>query len=549
MKYLLWYIIISFLFLVFVQEIFGDEHCCRCSGYKCYTVELVKSLKNKEHGHGLLQEDFRIPMQKSAVSPKGFFVIHYDTSGTDKVDLSDFNDNGIPDYVDSVAYYFDLAYEFLVYELGYNPPPPDSGFGGNDKYDVYIVNLVSDSYAIYGYTEVELEINPLRKNPQYTSSIRIDNNFSRFDSIRAPNGNMVPAYAITEIDAVKITSVHELHHAIQFGYGYPDDGIAFMEMASTWLESALHPSANNYLNYINDLFKNIEAYPLSDSHNPQVGYRWNVLFKFLADKYSHTILRNFWEKIAEEQSPFEALYNAVAKNGHDYHDTWEEFLTWIYHTNTRSNGDMYFKEASRFPRLVISTEEMMRINNFGYSKNLLPYQIYTLRINNATGEQRGIRSLDLIVSYIPKIEFDSEQAISATLNISTNSNLPKLVKYSNFSYEVLPQTDFATVAFVNDGARYPDDSFALPNPVDLSVDNLFIAVPLLERLNQKYNVMIFDPSYNMLVNTNIEPTLYEGFNGFKIDIKNNKMPSGVYFYTINGNEKKYSGKFALIMKN
>lgn len=549
MKYLIWYITICIFLLVFIQSTLADESCCSGSDYNCFTMELIKSRKSKDFNRELLQEDYRIPMQKSAVSPKGYFVIHYDTSGTDMVDLYDFNNNGIPDYVDSVAFYFDLAYEFLVNKLGYNPPPSDSGFGGDDKYDIYLINLVSDSYAIYGYTEVELDINPPSKNPRYTSSIRIDNNFSPYDSIIASNGNMIPAYAITEIDAVRITSVHELHHAIQFGYGYPDDGVAFMEMSSTWLESALHPDANNYLNYINDLFKNIEAYPLSDSQNPQVGYRWNIFFKFLADKYSDSIVRNFWDNIAEDQAAFESLYYAITNNGLDYHNTWKEFLTWIYHTNTRSNSDLYFKDASRFPRLTISTEEIMRTSNIEFTENLLPYQIFALKIINATNDQRGIRSIDVISSYIPKITFESEQPISASLNISANRNLSEAINYSNFSYRLTPHTDFATVAFVNDGARYPDDSFVLPNPVDMNVDNFFIAVPMLERLNQKYNVMIFDPSYNMMLNTNIEPTRFEGFNGFKIDIKNNKMSSGVYFYNINGDDKNYFGKFALIMKN
>jgi len=546
MKYLLWYIV-PYLLIFSVNNIRSEHNCCPGNEYSCFTLELIKSRQAKQFERELLQEDFRLPMHKSAVSPKEHFIIHYDTSGTDMVDLSDFNNNGIPDYVDSVAFYFDAAYEFLINHLGYNPPPPDSGFGGDDKYDVYLINLVSETYSIYGYTEVELEINPPQKNPRYTSSIRIDNNFSRLDSITAPNGNKIPAFAITGIDAVRITSVHELHHAIQFGYGFADDGIAFMEMTSTWLESKMHPDAKNYLAYISDLFKSIESFPLSDSENPQVGYRWNVFFKFISEKYSDTIIRNFWENIALGQGSFEALYNSIIQNKLDYHDTWREFLTWIYHTGTRSNGDIYFKDANRYPRLSISEEFNLATNDLEHSENLLPYQIFTLRVNNLTGSNRGIRSIDILSAYIPGYSFETDETVNT--NFIVGSNYSQKVKYTEFSYRTIPDFNILTVAFVNDGARYPEDSFALPNPVDLNVDNLFIAVPLLERLNQKYNVMIFSPSYSMVINTTVEPSNFEGFNGFRIDIKQNDLSSGVYFYSINGDDDNFFGKFALIKKN
>jgi hypothetical protein len=510
-------------------------------------MELLKNRKDKELHSDRLQEDFRIPMQSKFPSQEGYFVIHFDTVGVNKVDLTDSNQNGVPDYIDSVAFYFDAAYVFLVNQLGYNPPPPDSSFGGDDRYDIHIVNLVAEDYAIYGYTEVELDINPPLKHPRYTSSIYIDNDFSPFDSIKVANGNKIPAYAITGINAVKITSVHELHHAIQFGYGFPDDdGVAFMEMSSTWLESELYPDLNNYLAYIGDLFRSLESYPLSESNNAQTGYRWNVFFKYLSEAYSPKLILDFWSFILEEQTSFEALYSSIEANNLDYNDVWTEFLSWIYHTNTRANGDTYFAEAARFPRLTINLSENMSSDIFEIVELLQPYQFMPIRINNLSGSDKGITHFDFIIGKIqPKTVTDELSEFTLKINKNEDSQIP----YSMFKYNLeADKGGIVSAVFVNDGARYPEESFVLPNPIDLTVDDFFIAVPLLNANNLKYNIMIYDPSYMVVVDKNIEPSRSSGYTGFRIDLDDNSLASGVYLYSISGNEKSFFGKFAITKK-
>lgn len=525
----------------------AQEDCCSHGEYKCHTIELLKNRKDKKLHTDKFQEDFRIPMQSKYPSKEGYFVIHYDTTGSNKVDLTDNNMNGVPDYVDSVAFYFDVAYNFLVNGLNYNPPPPDSGFGGDDRYDIHIVNLVAEDYAIYGYTEVELDINPPLKNPRHTSSIYIDNDYSPFDSIKVANGNKTPAYAITGINAVKITSVHELHHAIQFGYGYPDNnGIAFMEMSSTWLESELYPDLNNYLAYIGDLFKSLESYPLSEANDAQTGYRWNVLFKFLSEAYSPDLILTFWNFILEEYDGFEALYYSIEKHNLDYNAVWTEFLSWIYHTNTRSNGDIYFADATRFPRLALNVNENMTSEIFEYVELLQPYQFLPIRVNNLSGSDNGITHFDFIIGKIqPKSVNDEISEFKLKINRNEDTQIP----YSIFKYYLeADKGDLISAVFVNDGARYPEESFVLPNPVDLSVNYLFIAVPLLNSNNLKYNVMIYDPNYMVVVDKNIEPSRNIGYNGFRIDLAENSLASGVYLYSVSGNEKSFFGKFAITKK-
>jgi hypothetical protein len=47
------------------------------------------------------------PQEITIASPSGKFLIHYTKYGNDRVDSTDKNQNSIPDYIDSVCYYFD----------------------------------------------------------------------------------------------------------------------------------------------------------------------------------------------------------------------------------------------------------------------------------------------------------------------------------------------------------------------------------------------------------------------------------------------------------
>ncbi|MFN3695454.1 MAG: hypothetical protein ACK4UV_10635, partial [Ignavibacterium sp.] len=62
----------------------------------------------------------RPSLQRSVVTPKGYFRIHYDQTGANAPGYS----------LTELAAALDSAYEFEVNFLGYPPPPPDNSSGG-----------------------------------------------------------------------------------------------------------------------------------------------------------------------------------------------------------------------------------------------------------------------------------------------------------------------------------------------------------------------------------------------------------------------------------
>jgi len=188
--------IFVFVFNILYAENVPDDflYSSRCGTFS--------HIKNNQKLPKITQDtgiNYRQSRQRVLSSPSGRFLIHFDTTGIDAVQTLDANHNGIPDYVDSVAYYFDYAYQKEVIEIGYNPPPPDSGQDGSDAYDIYIMELGKSS-GWYGVTILQNKVYPRNNSDRYASFIEIDNDFSSLDSTVGSNGVKYRTYTDTISD-------------------------------------------------------------------------------------------------------------------------------------------------------------------------------------------------------------------------------------------------------------------------------------------------------------------------------------------------------------
>ena len=236
----------------------------------------------------VLAKQLAYPVLTSALtytSSAGHFKVHYASRGTDAPPPTDLNNNGVPDWVETVAATFETVYGNYS-SMGYNPAPT----AGGAPYDVYLHDLASQS--LYGVTTSDQTASSTGYPNAYTSWIEIDNNFT--NSIYKTS---------TPLESLQITAAHEYHHAIQFGYNYYFEKW-YGEATSTWMEDEMYDSVNQLYNYIPSWFtQSTLSLDTSASTTTGGGYgRW-IFNRYLAEKHGTVMIRGVWEKLATIASP------------------------------------------------------------------------------------------------------------------------------------------------------------------------------------------------------------------------------------------------------
>jgi hypothetical protein len=260
-------------------------------------------------------------------SPSGYFKIHYSIEGVNSVPLEDLNPaNGIPDYVEWVGEYCDSSYLCIHENLGYIVPPSDNGEGGDDRFDIYILDM-----PYYGYTQ------PEAPGPEswddYICYTVIHNSFDLAYPNDDPEG--------VQKGAAKVTCAHEYFHAVQFAYTYLAE-IWYMEVSSSWMEEICYPVVNDNYNYFSDFF-DYPYYALNaiDSLATLHQYGAFVWNRFLDQYYDTTLIRNIWEDMIYSVDAYQVLEDNLQDYGGSLADAFSEFALWNWCTSYRDDGNHY----------------------------------------------------------------------------------------------------------------------------------------------------------------------------------------------------------------
>ncbi|MER3329175.1 MAG: hypothetical protein RIF34_06300, partial [Candidatus Kapaibacterium sp.] len=200
----------------------------------------MDNLQNGKQNNVMSNEISREEMQFILITEDKHFAIHYNLTGFNAVDNKDLNANGIPDYIDSVAYYAELAYQKEVVELGFPFSELDSMSSGTPMYDIFIKELKNTPY--YGAMQPESSSFPNNSNFR-TSFMVLENDYLE-----------VPKFRTTGIDGLKITIFHEFHHAIQY-YMTDNNSRVLAEMTSTFMEYRFFPEILDYMQWVKNWFE------------------------------------------------------------------------------------------------------------------------------------------------------------------------------------------------------------------------------------------------------------------------------------------------------
>jgi hypothetical protein len=220
-----------------------------------------------------------------ATLPSAHFVIHYATSGSDAP--TPIPPETVASWVQKVAAAFEFAYTTYQNTYGYRPPPVT-------PYHVYLLSLAAQK--IYGQTTSSAAAPSAGFPNAYESYIEIDKDFTDTVFTKSP-------LRFTPLDSLNITSAHEFHHAIQFGYNVFFD-VWYAEATSTWYEDELYDGVNQLYNYLPAWFNNSTlALDTAADVTTGGGYgRW-IFNRYLAERHGTDMIRAVWEKLATLPSP------------------------------------------------------------------------------------------------------------------------------------------------------------------------------------------------------------------------------------------------------
>lgn len=279
-----------------------------------------------------LSPSVQMSLQEMLARPTGLpethgtthFLIHYTTSGPNAVTAA---------YAQAMATNFENAWTELVTTRRYTQPPSDGTAGGDNRYDIYIMQL---SGGVLGYTSPEAEV-PSTPWPDATSYIVMRTNYSGF------------GYPPDQLCAV--TAHHEFFHAVQMSYDYSEQ-VWFMECSSTWIEDEVYPSLDaeqDYLSYLLDSpWLSITTY---DGQHEYATYIWGT---HLSQVYGDSVMRKIWES-CKNATCMSAFQSVLSGYGSGRNKAFMDFFTWNYLTGSRYiSGAGLYVEGAEYPLATIS---------------------------------------------------------------------------------------------------------------------------------------------------------------------------------------------------
>ncbi|GAB6282422.1 MAG: hypothetical protein STSR0008_11680 [Ignavibacterium sp.] len=457
-------------------------------------------------------------LDASLVSPKHYFRIHYSSSGND-APLYDINQFSIA---------ADSAFDFEVNQLGF-PPPKDNGDGGDNLYDIYIMNISN----VYGYTQPENEITN-GSNKYYTYMV-IHNSFNDF---------------FTEgINAAKVTVAHELFHGIQLSnYVAKFDGNElvdsfFYELNSTAMEDFVFPFINDYLGYMKGYFNNTsKAFAEFSGYELAV---WNI---FLQKKFGFNIIKRQWEFLVYQRA-LSAINNSLIEVGYNFGEAFSEFGIWTYFTNYRSISNKYFDDAKLYP--IIKPMQTISFSPPRNDLNLKPTSNTFLKlINNGNNDtlysiitnsdvQNGINNPTSTFS----IEYDIYNYEVSNSEFLTN-NYFKKVNTTNPIFWLT--SEILNNEIVKEGISTPPSVDFYPSPFVYN-KNQFISFKVEEVGDGFAELYIFSSAMNLVYKSKLPIQLNKKICVWNVLKENGeKLNSGVYIYYIKTQNKEKKGKLVII---
>src|SRR3954468_25036839 len=287
------------------------------------------------------------------------FCVHWVDSTDDAPSLADANGDGVPDYVEMMDGVFEHVYDVENGQLGWRPPNPDGGLGGNDKIDVYIKQLGPSQ--IFGYSAPD----PGQRSNSQHAYLVMDNDYRQSEYPRYSN----------PLPPMEVTAAHEYNHVLQFGYDVLQDTWLF-ESTAVWMEDRVYDDVNDYLNYLTP-WTQLGQVPLTrfnsndstDPYNVHV-YGDAVFPRFVDEHYGPDAVRGIWEQSLSTTPPSfaPAAYDKSLRlhGAGGFFDVFTDFVAHLPEWRSSADG---FRDGNLFPDMQ-RVRTSLRVNGQGLAGTL-----------------------------------------------------------------------------------------------------------------------------------------------------------------------------------
>ena len=481
----------------------------------------------------------------------GMFRFHYTTNDQDAVNDLDEDENGIPDYIQTMGNVFNEITALDTGLFGFTRPPSDEWYednGGNGLYDIYIKQL--DAY-LYGYTQWESladhqsgdnEFSQVREKNASTSYLVLQNNYDGFP--------------YSELESIQVTAAHEFFHSIQFGYdGW--EATWLLEATATWIEDEIYDDINDNYQYLSEWFAQPHIalnYP-SDSH----WYGSWIFFRYLSEHIGgfSTIRKIFDESIQNDSrlndSSIRSIDSALKGLGSSFKNALKSMtVANLLLTSDPSVEELNYEEAENYRDFGITSNYKQSI--------ILQKNEYNYHNSNGSLMQNACHYLDITVAEGPiEVRFNSQSEASFQIagiverisgpisiyDIGFNSIIEIPVNTKQFSISVVTDTiediDYDYSLVFTPSLPLPSAMSLyqnFPNPFNSTTSFRFF-LPTVEPVS----LSIFDLGGRWIGNVTI-PRLRQGFNDATFKAQN--LSSGIYLAKLEGKNNSVTRRIAYI---
>jgi hypothetical protein len=313
----------------------------------------------------LYKEATQIPSgYTSYVSPSGHFEVYYTTTLDGSVDPTDNygfgaagnwrtknnQPNGVPDYVDEVAWALDSAWSMEVGQFQYVQPIPYTDAQHGSTRSKVVITSLDPGY--YGLTFPDDQVGP----HGFSSHTEIRNEWS--DQDWAETG-----YDTVPYNGARVTCAHEFFHTIQYAmawsvdnYGVPDSfPLSWTEGTAVMMEGLAFRYVFDYLQYTSLYFNDPTIIMLNPSEADSAVYTNSLITKFLHELYSpaadNDFIRHvFFSDYDTLSSFYKILRSQSLSVGENWVDILNAFHTQSYFTGTRAIPGIFIQDAPLLPQ-------------------------------------------------------------------------------------------------------------------------------------------------------------------------------------------------------